>query len=88
MERGDRHLVPSRAVYPGRVGPDAPRTSPLAVVLTVAAALGACGLAAAVMVPTMLGGLSTWAVFAAGVIVLLIALGGLWALQKQRDPTR
>lgn len=75
-------------MYSGRVGPDAPRTSPLAVVLTVAAALGVCGLAVAVMVPTMLGGLSTWAVFGAGVVVLLVALGGLWALERQRDLRR
>jgi hypothetical protein len=58
------------------------------VILTAAAALGVCGLAAAVMVPTMLGGLGAWPVFAVGLIVLLATLGGLWAVQKHPDRTR
>jgi hypothetical protein len=50
----------------------------------MAAALGVCALAAAVMVPDMLGGLRAWPVLAAGVSVLLVSLGGLWAVRPQR----
>jgi hypothetical protein len=54
-------------------------------VLTVLAGLGVCGLAAAVMVPTMLGSVGAWPVLAVGFVVLLGAVGGLWRLYSRRD---
>jgi len=53
--------------------------------LTVAIALSTCAIAAAVMVPTMLGGVGAWPVLVAGCVLLIIALGGLWRTQKRRD---
>ena len=55
------------------------------VVLVVIAALAACAVAAATMVPTMLGSLGAWPVLAGGLIALGAALGALWMIHKQRD---
>jgi hypothetical protein len=65
--------------------PSPPRPSLIMGALTVAVALSACAIAAAVMVPTMLGGVGAWPVLVAGCVLLTIALGGLWRIQKRRD---
>jgi len=57
----------------------------LAVALTIVIALGVCAMAAAVMVPTMLGGVGAWPVLAAGCIVLVTALAVLWLSETRRD---
>jgi hypothetical protein len=56
-------------------------------VLTVLAALGVCAIAAAVMVPALLGSLGAWPVFVAGVLMLIAALPALWVIQRRRDRT-
>ncbi|HEY5428340.1 MAG TPA: hypothetical protein VIK04_04430 [Solirubrobacteraceae bacterium] len=53
--------------------------------LTVIIALSVCAIAAAVMVPAMLGGVDAWTVLVAGCVVLIAGLGGLWVIQKRRD---
>jgi hypothetical protein len=67
--------------------PDPPRTPPLVFVLTVIVALGACAIAAAVMVPALLGSLGAWPVLVAGVEILIAALAALWVIQRRRDRT-
>ncbi len=65
--------------------PEPPRVSPLVVGLVVLVALGGCALAAAVMVPTMLGGVSAWVVAGSGCGLLIAALAILWVVQRRRD---
>ena len=67
--------------------PDPPRVPPLVVVLTVVVALGVCAIAAAVMVPALLGSLGSWPVLVAGTLVLVAALAVLWVIQRRRDGT-
>ena len=67
--------------------PGAPHTPPLVVALVVVAAVGVCMMAAAVMIPTMLGHLGVWPVLAGGSAGLIGALCGLWVIQKKRDRT-
>jgi len=67
--------------------PDPPRVPPVVVVLTVVVALGVCAIAAAVMVPALLGSLGSWPVLAAGALILVAALAGLWVIQRRRDRT-
>jgi hypothetical protein len=67
--------------------PDPPRTPPLVLVLVVVAALGVCAIAAAVMVPALLGTLGAWPVLVAGVLMLITALAALWVIQRRRDHT-
>lgn len=66
---------------------DPPRRPPLVLVLTVVAALGLCAIAAAVMVPTLLGRLGAWPVLVAGLLMLIAALAALWVIQRRRDRT-
>jgi hypothetical protein len=66
---------------------DTPRPSLLVGALTVIIALGVCGIASAVMVPTMLGGVGAWPVLIAGSVMLIVALFGLWIIQQRRDDT-
>jgi len=66
---------------------DRPRVPALVWVLTVLAALGVCAIAAAVMVPALLGSLGAWPVFVAGVLMLIAALPALWVIQRRRDRT-
>jgi hypothetical protein len=56
-------------------------------VLTAVAALGVCALAAAVLVPALLGSLGAWPVLVAGVLMLIAALVALWVIQRRRDRT-
>ena len=67
--------------------PDPPRTPPWVVVLTAVVALGVCAVAAAVMVPALLGGLGAWPVIVGGVLVLIGALAALWVIMHRRDRT-
>lgn len=67
--------------------PVAPRVSFVMGALTVVVALGICAIAAAVMVPTMLGRVGAWPVLVAGCFLLTTALGGLWRILKRRDQT-
>ena len=67
--------------------PAPPRPSLVAGALAVVIALAICAMAAAVMVPTMLGGVGAWPVLIAGGVVLITALRGLWLIQKRRDRT-
>jgi Flp pilus assembly protein TadB len=46
-----------------------------------------CAIAAAVMVPALLGSLGGWPVLVAGVFMLLVALARLWVIQHRRDRT-
>ena len=69
------------------VEPAPPRPSLAMGVLTVVIALGVCAIAAAVMVPAMLGGVGAWPVLVAGCVLLTVALCGLWLVQKRRDRT-
>lgn len=64
--------------------PDSPRPSAALLGLTVLAGLAVCAMAAAVMVPTLLG-VGAWPVLGVGFVVLLAALGGLWRIFHQRD---
>jgi len=54
-------------------------------VLTVVAGLAVCAIAAAVMVPTMLGSVGAWPVLACGAVVLVAAVAALWMLYRRRD---
>ena len=67
--------------------PDPPRTPPSVFVLTVVAALGVCAVAAAVMVPALLGSLGAWPVLVAGVLMLIAGLAALWVILRRRDRT-
>ena len=69
--------------------PDPPRTPPWVVLLTAVVALGVCVIAAAVMVPALLGvgGLGAWLVIVAGLLVLIAALAALWVIMHRRDRT-
>lgn len=64
-----------------------PDTPLLVVGLVVVAALGVCMMAAAVMLPAMLGRLGAWPVLLSGFVALLGALYALWVIQKKRDRT-
>ena len=64
-----------------------PRTPPWVWALTVVAAIGVCAIAAAVMVPALLGRLGAWPVLVAGVLMLIVALVALWVVQRRRDRT-
>lgn len=63
--------------------PGPPRTSPVAVLLTVLAALGACAVFVGALGPTLLG--DGWPIAAAGFVAVVIALVGLWRLYHRRD---
>jgi hypothetical protein len=67
--------------------PDPPRVPASVFVLTVVVALGVCAIAAAVMVPALLGTLGAWPVLVAGVLILVAALVVLWVIQRRRDRT-
>jgi hypothetical protein len=53
-------------------------------VLTVAVALGICAVAAAIMVPVMLGR-GALPVLVVGLMTLAGALAALWMIQRRRD---
>jgi hypothetical protein len=53
----------------------------------VIAALGVCAIAAAAMVPALLGSLGAWLVLVAGLVALVAALAALWVIQRRRDRT-
>jgi hypothetical protein len=63
----------------------APRTSPLTLVAVIAAAIGVCALAAAVMAPPNFAGVGPWLLAGAGAGLLVIAVLMLWVLQRRRD---
>ena len=65
--------------------PGTPRTSPLAILLALLAALGACALFAGALGLSMLG--SAWPIAAGGTVALIVGLGGLWWLHRRRDRT-
>jgi len=65
--------------------PGPPSTPPLVVALTVLAALRVCAIAAAAMVPAMLGKVGAWPVLVGGTIALGAALAALWVIAKRRD---
>ena len=67
--------------------PPVPGSSPLALALAVIAGLAACAIAAAVMVPTMLGGVGPWPVLIVGAVVLVVSLTALFVLHRRRDRT-
>lgn len=67
--------------------PDPPRTPLSVFVLSAVVALGACAIAAAVMVPALLGSLGAWPVLVVGVVLLIAALAALWVIQRRRDRT-
>jgi hypothetical protein len=70
------------------MSPGAPHTPPRVVALVVVVvAVGVCMMAAATMVPTMLGRLGAWPVFGIGFVALVGALAALWVIQKKRDRT-
>ena len=56
-------------------------------VLAALVAIGVCAIAAAVMVPALLGGLGSWLVLVAGVLMLIAALAALWVIMRRRDRT-
>ena len=62
--------------------PGAPHSPPLVVALVVVAAVAVCMMAAAVMVPTMLGRLGAWPVLAGGSVALVGALWALWVIPR------
>jgi protein-S-isoprenylcysteine O-methyltransferase Ste14 len=64
---------------------DLPRTPPSVVVLTTVVALGVCAIAAAVMVPALLGSIGAWPVLVAGVLMVIASLAGLCVIQRGRD---
>jgi len=70
------------------MSPERTGRSVLAVALTIAVALGVCAVAAAVMVPAMLGSVGAWPVLVAGCIVLVTALALLWLSETRRDRRR
>jgi hypothetical protein len=51
----------------------------------VLAGLGVCAIAAAVMVPAMLGRVGAWPVLVGGTVALVAALAALWVITKGRD---
>jgi hypothetical protein len=57
------------------------------VALVVLAAVGVCMVAAASLVPAMLGRLGGWPGLTVGFVALVAALTALWAVQKRRDRT-
>jgi protein-S-isoprenylcysteine O-methyltransferase Ste14 len=65
--------------------PEPPRTPRSVYVLTAVVAVGVCAMAAAVMVPALLGGLGAWPLIVAGVLLLIVGLGALWVIQRRRD---
>jgi biopolymer transport protein ExbB/TolQ len=67
--------------------PGAPDTPARVFVLAILLAVAVCMLTAAVMVPTMLGGVGAWPVFAVSFLVLVAALVALWKIQARRDRT-
>jgi hypothetical protein len=69
------------------MGTGSRRDSLLAAALTVAIALGVCAMAAAVMVPTMLGGVGSWPVLVAGCVLMMVGPGALWIVQRRRERT-
>jgi hypothetical protein len=62
-----------------------PKPSPLALVAVIAAAVGVCALAAAVMAPPNFAGVGPWVLAGAGAGLLVIAVAMLWVVQKRRD---
>ena len=67
--------------------PEPPRTPRSVFVLTAVVAVGVCAMAAAVMVPALLGGVGAWPLIVAGVLLLIVGLGALWVIQRRRDRT-
>jgi sterol desaturase/sphingolipid hydroxylase (fatty acid hydroxylase superfamily) len=67
--------------------PGPPRTPAWVFVLTTLVALGTCAIAAAVMVPALLGGLGAWPVLVAGLLIVIAALAWLWVIHRRRDRT-
>jgi hypothetical protein len=87
--RRDGHVsaVPKlawRARWRYRV-PVAPRTSPRTLVAVVAAAIGVCALAAAVMATPNFAGVGPWVLAGAGASLLVVSVLMLWFLQRRRD---
>ncbi len=63
------------------------RTPWFVVALVLLVALGACAIAAASVVPAMLGGAGAWPVLVVGLTALLVGLTGLGLIQEKRDRT-
>jgi hypothetical protein len=57
----------------------------LVVTLTVFVGLGACAVAAGIMVPSMLGRIGAWLVVMVGLIALVASLVGLGTIETRRD---
>jgi hypothetical protein len=67
--------------------PETPDAPPLLLALVVLVGLSVCMIAAAVMLPTMLGGLGAWPVLVGGFVALIASLSALWVVQCRRDGT-
>jgi hypothetical protein len=50
-------------------------------------AIGTCVIAAAVIVPSLLGSLGGWPAIVAGILTLIAALVALWVIQRRRART-
>jgi hypothetical protein len=57
----------------------------LAFLLTVLVGLSTCLVAAAVLAPSLLGGLTPGSVLIGGSLVLVGSLTGLWMIHRRRD---
>jgi membrane protein YdbS with pleckstrin-like domain len=71
--------------YRRTMAPDPPPTSALVLLLTVIAGLAVCAVAAAIMVPAMLGAVGAWPALVAGSLVLVATLTALFLLHRRRD---
>ena len=81
-------VVLAEVNYRRLVAPDPPGRPPLSVVvLLVLAAVGACMIAASMMVTDMLGMFGGWPAVAVGFVLLMGSVWGLWVIQKARDRT-
>lgn len=67
--------------------PRAPRVPASVFLLVVVIAVAMCMMAAAVMLPAMLGDLGAWPVFGVSFVAFVSALLALWKIQARRDRT-
>ncbi len=64
-----------------------PRVRSSVVALTVVVAVAACAMFVGALGPAVLGSLGGWPLLVAGGLILIAALGALWAIQRRRDHT-
>ncbi len=69
------------------MAPGTPAVPPRVFVLVALVAVAVCMMAAAVMVPTLLGSIGAWPVFGVSFVMLVAALVALWLIQARRDRT-